>query len=59
MEFAKVGYYDGRNKARIAIDRGMLQACLGRRPMRVRLEGIDDAIILTDPKGPSYEHLEL
>jgi hypothetical protein len=54
MHIVKVGYYNGRNKARVPVDRGAIKASLGRQPDRMRLETLEGAIVLTDVRGPAW-----
>jgi hypothetical protein len=48
MDVVKVGYYDRRQRARVPIDRGDIKAAYSRHPPRLRVEIIEDALILTD-----------
>jgi len=43
-----VGYYDGRNQARVPIDKNRIQSCYGRRPKILRGEVMDGFIVITD-----------
>lgn len=56
MRFAKVGYYDRRTKARVPIDKGEIRAAFGDRPTRLRVEVLEDMIILTDPADQAWRH---
>jgi len=56
MDFAKVGYYDRRQKARVPVDRGAIRAAFGEQVDRVRLEVLEGAIILTDPRDQQWRH---
>jgi len=54
MDIIQVGYYQGRRKARVPIDRGAIKACFGERPQRLRVEYLEDTIVLTHIKEPAY-----
>jgi len=54
MDFAKVGYYPQRAKARVPIDKGSLRAAFGNRPDRVRVEVMEGFIVLTDPNEQAW-----
>jgi hypothetical protein len=56
MDFAKVGYYKQRHKARVPIDRSAIRAAFGERVDRVRVEVMEDMIVLTDPRDQQYRH---
>jgi len=54
MDVIQVGYYQGRSKARVPIDRGAIQAAFGRKPDRMRVEVLENAVVLTDIRGPDF-----
>ncbi len=54
MDIVQVGYYQGRQKARVPIDRGAIKACFNKRPQRLRVEYLEQTIVLTDLKEPAY-----
>jgi len=54
MRFAKVGYYSQRQKARVPVDKRRIEGSFKRRPERLRVEAIEEAIILTDPRDESW-----
>jgi len=54
MQIVKVGYYQGRNKARVPVDRGAIKAAYGRQPDRMRVETLEGAIILTDVRSRAW-----
>jgi len=54
MQFAHIGYYTDRNKARVPIDKQLLQSVYGRRVERLRVEALDGFIVLTDPQDAQY-----
>jgi hypothetical protein len=56
MDFAKVGYYQQRSKARVPIDNGAIRAAFGERVDRMRVEILEDAIVLTDPRDQQWRH---
>lgn len=56
MDFAKIGYYDRRQRARVPIDKGDIRAAFGQRPERLRVEVLEGAIILTDPKDQQWRY---
>lgn len=59
MEFAALGYYSGRDKVRVPIDRGTIRAAFGNHPQRLRVEALEGCIVLTDPSGPSFHDLDI
>jgi hypothetical protein len=54
MDIVQVGYYQGRDKARVPISRGAIKAVFGERPQRLRAEYLDETIVLTDIREPAY-----
>jgi len=54
VEYRDIGYYDDRATGRLSIDRGSIKAAFGSRVTQVRVEAIEDAIILTDPSEPAW-----
>lgn len=57
MDFAQVGYYSDRKKARVPIDRGGIRTVFGRRPEVLRVEFTEYYIVLTDPEQANYYQL--
>jgi|AKVG01.1.fsa_nt_gi hypothetical protein len=58
MDIVQVGYYQGREKARVPISRGAIKAVYGSRPQRLRAEYLEDTIVLTDIREPAYLNRE-
>lgn len=56
MEYRDVGYYDDRATGRLSIDKGMVRAAFGKRVTQVRVEALEDVIILTDPSEPAWRN---
>lgn len=56
MRFVKMGYYNRRSKVRCPVDRSEIRAAYGDTPNRLRLEVLEDAIILTDPRDQAWTH---
>jgi len=54
MEIAQVGYYEGRNKARVPVQKGSIRAALGERTDQIRVETFEGMIVLTHPGDPGY-----
>jgi len=54
MDIVQVGYYSGRNKARVPIDKGSIRVALGNRTDKIRVETLEGMIVLTHPSDPSY-----
>lgn len=54
MDIVQVGYYDGRNKARVPVQKGSIRAALGERTDQLRVETLEGMIVLTHPADPSY-----
>jgi hypothetical protein len=54
MEIAQVGYYEGRNKARVPVQKGSIRAALGERTDTLRIETLEGMIVLTHPADPSF-----
>lgn len=58
MEFAQVGYYSDRKKARVPIHRDSIRTCFGRRPEVLRVEFREGYMVLTDPEQESFQELQ-
>lgn len=58
MDFAKVGYYSDRQKARVPVDRGAIRAAFGERLDTLRVETFEGYIVLTDPSDPRFPRQE-
>lgn len=58
MQTLTAGYYDGRTAARLGIPKGEIQAAFHRLPRELRLEVLEDALILTDPRDRPYIYRE-
>jgi hypothetical protein len=54
MRTAKLGYYGDRNPVRLGLQRGELTAAFNRRPNHIRVETLEDMIVLTDPQMASF-----
>ena len=54
MELCTVGYYHGRQQARVPISKGALRSAFDTRPEQVRAEIMDGRIILTNIREPAW-----
>jgi len=56
MDFATVGNYRGRSKAAVWVDKGVIRAVMGEQKDRVRVEAMEDFIVLTDPQEQQFRY---
>lgn len=56
MKLVTVGYYDGRNNAAVWVPKGDIRAVFDNRLERIRMEALEDAIILTDPRDQQWRY---
>lgn len=56
MQSLTAGYYEGRATARVGIPKGEIQAAFHRLPREMRLEVIEGALVLTDPRDRPYTY---
>lgn len=54
MRNRTLGYYDSRNDVRLSLGKGDLRAAFGRTPVEVRVEVLEDGIVLTDPREAAW-----
>lgn len=63
MRVASVGWYDNRNKCAVWVNKGTVQAVMGEKATGVRVEALEDVIVLTHPhklpfRGNQEDYLE-
>jgi len=48
MRPATVGWYDGKNKAAVWLNKGTVRSAFGRKAPQVRVEAYEGFVVLTD-----------
>jgi hypothetical protein len=56
MPTASIGWYDERNKAAVWIDKGAIRSSFIRDIERVRVESLENMVVLTQLERPAFTH---
>lgn len=56
MPTATIGWYENRNKAAVWVDKGQVRSSFYREVERVRVESLENMVVLTELQRPAFSH---